>query len=76
MEYLEEYVNWLKDENQALYDELANKDKEIENLRKKIKKYERQEKLLNEAESLKKKANYYDQLLEHISMIVGEYLNA
>lgn len=71
MSYLEEYVDWLKEENQALYDELAKREKEIENLRKKIRKYERQEELLDEVETLREKADSYDRLLEYFDEARG-----
>lgn len=71
MPYLEEYVLWLKDENQALYDELAKREKEIENLRKKIRKYERQEELLKEVETLKEKADSFDRLSEYFNECWG-----
>lgn len=65
MSYLEEYVDWLKDENQALYDALAKQEKENKNLKKKIREYEYREELLNEAEMLKRKADYFDLLLAY-----------
>ena len=67
MAYLEEYVDWLKYENQALYD----KEKEIEDLRKKIMKYERQEELLKEVETLKEKADSFDRLSEYFNECWG-----
>lgn len=73
MSYLEEYVDWLKDENQALYDVLAKQEKEIENLKKKIREYEYKEDLLNEAESLKRKADSFDRLLEYFNEWQGIY---
>lgn len=71
MPYLEEYVDWLRCENQALYDELAKREKEIENLRKKVMKYERQEELFEEMETLKRKADSYDRLLEYFNEARG-----
>lgn len=73
MRYLEEYVNWLKDENQALYDELGKREREIENLRKRIREYEIQEEALKEAESLKAKAESYDRLLGYFNEWHGIY---
>lgn len=65
MPYKEEYVDWLRGENQALYDALAKQEKENEKLRKKIREYQYQEKLLNEVELLKRKADFFDLLLAY-----------
>lgn len=71
MSYREEYVDWLRCENQALYDALAKQEKENEELRKKIRKYERQEELFKEVETLKEKADSFDRLSEYFNECWG-----
>ena len=73
MSYLEEYVDWLRGENQALYDELARQEREIKDLKKKIETYERQEKALEKAEQLSNECSVNKHLLYHIADLIDEW---
>lgn len=73
MPYLEEYVDWLRGENQALYDELAKQEKEIKDLKKKIETYKRQEIALEKAEQLSNECSVNKQLLYHIADLLDDW---